>query len=346
MRGHGAALATIFLLLLIAGVASALPTDPKLGRMSAEGPVSLSSSKAGVALLQGTGIQPGDSVSGLITLTNKGDRTGKLSLMLSGLRDTPGLFGGRLSSVLQLRIDDLSTGTAPVRTTLARTTPVALADLKGRQARTYKVTATFPDTGVPAGPALGDNAQQGSSVEIALAWNLSEKDPVPPKPPLPTAPAPAPAPLHADARPRLVTLRVPAQRVVKPRKLKGWVACELRCKLKFSAKIDNAPKRARRGHKAKRRRTLMSRHVFKGMKVKQQPKKWVTQNRIGGGKRYTLKFTKRALKRLKQQLRRHHRAGITVTLRMHSVAGNRVVLRRIVVTKHKRSFRGRPARLR
>src|SRR3954447_19958360 len=113
MRGHGAALATIFLLLLIAGVASALPTDPKLGRMSAEGPVSLSSRKAGVALLQGTGIEPGDSVTGLITLTNKGDRTGKLSLMLSGLRDTPGVFGGRLSSVLQLRIDDLSPGTAP-----------------------------------------------------------------------------------------------------------------------------------------------------------------------------------------------------------------------------------------
>jgi len=72
MRGHGAALATIFLLLLIAGVASALPTDPKLGKISAQGPVGLSSSKANVALLQGTGIKPGDSVTGIITLTNKG----------------------------------------------------------------------------------------------------------------------------------------------------------------------------------------------------------------------------------------------------------------------------------
>jgi hypothetical protein len=348
MRGHGAALATIFLLLVIAGVASALPTDPQLGRMSAQGPVSLSSSKNGVALLQGTGIKPGDSVTGLVTLTNKGNRAGKLSLMLSGLRDTPGFYGGRLSSVLQLRIDDLSTGSAPVQTTLARTTPVALADLKGRQTRTYKVTATFPDTGIPAGPALGDNAQQGSSVEIALAWNLSEKDPVAPKPPIPTAPAPAPAPspVQGDSRPRLVTLRVPAQRVVKPRKLKVWVACELRCKLKFSATIDNAPKRGRMGHKAKRRRTLMSRHVFKGLRVKGHAKKWVTHKRIGGGKRYTLKFTKRGLKRLKRQLRTHHRAGITVKLLMHSVAGNRVVVRRIVVTKRKHGFRGRPAKLR
>ena len=58
MRGHGAALATIILLLLIAGVASALPTDPKLGRISAQGPVGLSSSKANVALLQGPASSP------------------------------------------------------------------------------------------------------------------------------------------------------------------------------------------------------------------------------------------------------------------------------------------------
>ena len=90
----------------------------------------------------------------------------------------------------------------------------------------------------------------------------------------------------------------------------------------------------------------MSKHVFKGIKVKGKTKKWVTQKKIGGGKRYTLKFTKRGLKRLKKQLRKKHRAGITVTVRMRSVAGNRVVLRRIVVTKRKHGFRGRPAKLR
>ncbi len=347
MRGHGAALATIFLLLLIAGVASALPTDPKLGRISAQGPVGLSSSKANVALLQGTGIKPGDSVTGIVTLTNRGDRTGKLALSITGVHDTPGLYGGRLSSVLQLRIDDLSTGRAPVQTSLASGRNIPLADLKGRQSRTYKVTATFPDTGVPPGPTLGDNAQQGSSVEVALAWNISEKDPVAPKPPIPSAPTPGPSVLPQGGKPpRLVVLRVPAQKVVKPRKLKVWVACELRCKLKFSAAIDNAPKKARMGRKAKRARVLMSKHVFKGIKVKGKTKKWVTQKKIGGGKRYTLKFTKRGLKRLKKQLRKKHRAGITVTVRMRSVAGNRVVMRRIVVLKRKHGFRGRPAKLR
>src|SRR6476661_6618489 len=103
MRGHGAALATILLLLLIAGVASALPTDPKLGKITAQGPVGLSSSRANVALLQGTGI-------------------------------------------------------SPVHASLATAGNIPPAYLKGRQSRTYKVTVTFPDTGTPPGPTLGDNA--------------------------------------------------------------------------------------------------------------------------------------------------------------------------------------------
>ena len=258
MRGHGAALATLIIMLAIAAVASALAaSDAELGRLAAEGPVTLSSTRAGVALLHGEDIQPGDSVTGLITLSNKGDKPGKLALLLSGLRDHPGLYGGRLSNVLQLRVDDLTSGGAPVDTTLARTTPVPLGDLKGRQSRTYKVTATFPDTGVPAGPGLGDNAQQGSSVEVALTWNLTETDPAVPKPPPRPSPSrPAPSPSHArpgaapsGRRPTLVTLRVPAQRVIKPRKLKVYASCELRCKLKFSAKIDNAPKPAKKGRR-------------------------------------------------------------------------------------------------
>jgi hypothetical protein len=345
MRGHGAALATAILMLVIVGVASALPSNPELGRITADGPVALSSSKKGVALLQGTGIKPGDSVTGLITLSNKGDKPGRLALMLSGLNDRPGVYGGRLSSVLRLRIDDLTTGGAPVETSLVRSTPVTLGDLKGRQSRTYRVTATFPDSGLPAGAGLGDNSQQGSTVEVAMAWNLSEKDPVVPKPPArPVAPgvvAPVSPPLPEVAgRPKLVTLRVPAQRVIKPRKLNVFASCEVRCKLKFSAKIDNAPKPKKKGHKAKRRRVIM------GKKVLKKANKWVTLKRIGKEKRYSLKLTKKALRKLKKQLHKKGRAGITITARMHSVAGNRVVRRRIVMRTYKNGFRGRPAKLR
>jgi hypothetical protein len=195
-----------------------------------------------------------------------------------------------------------------------------------------------------AGLTIGDNAQQGSSVEVALAWNLSEKDPVAPKPPTPAAPTavPGPTPPQLVIR-KLVTLRVPAQRVIRPRKLKAFVRCTVRCKLKFSAKIDNAPK-AKKGRKARRARTLMARKVFK---TKKGVKRWVTQKRANRQKMYTLKFGKKAMKRLKRQLARKHRVGITLTLRMRSKAGNRVVRRRLVVRqyKHQRRYRGRPAKL-
>jgi hypothetical protein len=346
MRGPGAAFATLILMLAIAAGAFALQKDPELGRMAADGPVTLSSSRAGTALLHGENIMPGDSVTGLITLSNKGDRPGKLALTLSGLRDRPGLYGGRLSSVLRLRVDDLTNGSAPVETTLARTTPLALADLKGRQARTYKVTATFPDTGLPPGPGMGDNAQQGSSVEIALTWHLNEAAPSVPRPP--TAPAtppasgvvPGPAPTPSGQPPKLVTLRVPAQRVIKPRKLKVYASCEVSCTLQFNATLDNAPKPAKKGKKAKQRRVIM------GKKVIKKQKRWVTLKRVGTEKRYSLKLTKKALKKLKKQMHRKGRAGITVTARMRSVAGNRVVKRRIVMRTYKKGERAKPAPLR
>jgi hypothetical protein len=348
MRGPGAAIATLILMLAIAAGAFALPNNAELGRIDATGPVTLTSSTPGVALLHGDNLMPGDSVTGLITLRNTGDKSGRLALTLGSLRDTPGAFGGRLSSVLQVRVDDLTGGGAPVDTTLTQAAPLELGDLSGRQARTYRVTATFPDTGLPAGAGLGDNAHQGSRVEVAMAWTLTEKEPVAPKPPTkPTtpgapAPVPGPSPIFSDARPpKLVTLRVPAQRVIGPRKLRVFASCEVRCKLQFNAKIDNAPKPPKRkGQKAKKRKILM------GKKVIKKQKRWVKVKRIGKEKRFTLKLTKKALRKLKRQLHVRGRVGITVTARMRSSVGNRVVKRRIVMRTYKKGERARPAQLR
>jgi hypothetical protein len=212
------------------------------------------------------------------------------------------------------------------------------------------VTATFPDAGRPAGPALGDNLLKGSSVEMALTWQIAAADPAPPtpKPPVKPAPggsggpppavAPAPAPTPTG-RPPLVTLRLPAQRVIKPRQLSVFAACEVRCKLRFSAKIDDAPK-AKKGRKASRRRTLMAKRVIR------RERRWIAVKRVGREQRVILKLTRRALERLKRRLHLKGRAGITVTARMRSAAGNRTVRRRIVMRTYKRGFRGAPARLR
>ena len=342
MRGPGAAVATIIVMLAVAAGAFALPRDAELGRIDATGPVTLSSSAPGVALLHGDALLPGDSVTGLITLRNTGDKTGRLALTFGALRDTPGPYGGRLSSVLRVRLDDLTGGGKPVETTLARTSPVGLADLRGREARTYKVTATFPDTGVPSGPGLGDNAQQGSRVEVAMAWSLTEREPAAPTPPARPAggqgsvPAPGPAPILDDVRPpKLLTLRVPRQRVHKKRKLKVYASCAIKCKLRFSVTLDNAPKR---GAKAKRRKVLM------GKKVIRQPKRWLKITRVGKERRFSLKLTKKARRTLRRQLKRRGRVGITVRVRMRSVAGNRYGKRRIVVrTAKRRTSRRSPA---
>ena len=323
-------------LLAIVGMASAAPRDAELGQLRVEGPVSLVAGKAGTAVLEGDRLVPGDDVTGLVTLSNAGDRPG-------ALKDTPGVNGGRLSSVLRVRVDDLTSGGAPIATSLTRRTPIDLGTLPGRTSRTYRVTATFPDTGVPAGPLTGDNLQQGARVEVAMNWQVAATDlpsPTPPAPPAPGAapPSAAPAPGRPPGRPALVTLRVPAQRVIKPRRLNVFAECEVRCRLRFSAKIDNAPK-ARAGRKAKRRRTLMARRVIK------REKRWVTLKRAGREKRFALKLTKRALKRLKRQLRKQGRAGITVTARMRSSAGHRTVRRRIVMRTYKKGETRRPSTL-
>jgi hypothetical protein len=345
MRRLRAVVPAILLLLAITAVASAGSREAELGRLSADGPVVLSSTKNGVALLQGAQIVPGDSITGLITLSNTGDKPGTLALMMSGVRDNPGVYGGRLSSVLRVRLEDLTSGRPPIETTLTRNAPISLGDLPGRQARTYRVIASFPDTGTPGGPALGDNLLQGSSVEVGLAWHLTAKETAVPKPPVTPAPgggappAITPTPAPTPGRPALVQLRVPAQRVIKPRELSVFAECEVKCKVRFSAKIDDAPK-AKLGKKAKKRHTLMAKKVVKS------ERRWVTIKRVGREKRVSLKLTKRALKRLKRQLHRKGRAGITVTAKMRSPAGNRTVRRRIVMRTYKHGFRGQPARLR
>jgi hypothetical protein len=352
-RRPGAVASAVALLLALTGVASAGSRDAELGRLSADGPVTLSATRDGVALLHGERLLPGDSVTGMITLTNLGDKPGTLTLTIDDISDTPGALGGRLSSVMRLRLEDLTSGRAPVETALARTTPLELGTVPGGQGRTYRVTAMFPDSGRPAGPALGDNLLKGSRVEMALRWQLSENatptptpTPVKPKPKPPATPSappavtPAPAPAPAPVRPALVHLRVPAQRVIKPRKLAVYAMCEVKCKLRFSAKIDNAPKPAAKGKKAKKRKTLMSKRVIK------KAKRWFKTKRVGREQRFWLKLTPKALRRLKRQLHLKGRAGITVTAKMRSSVGNRTVRRRIVMRTYKKGeVRGKPDRV-
>ena len=115
MRRPSAVVAAVTVLFAIGtAVASALPHDAELGRLAAVGPVTLSSSQPGVAILHADHLQPGDKVAGILSLTNKGDKPGVLALGVTGRRDRPGAYGGRLGNVLRLKVEDMS-GRTPAR---------------------------------------------------------------------------------------------------------------------------------------------------------------------------------------------------------------------------------------
>jgi hypothetical protein len=337
MRRIPVVVAAAVLLLVIAAVASAGPRDAELGRLAAEGPVTLSSNRPGVALLHAEHIKPGDHVTGLVSLSNKGDQPGDLALGITGKRDRPGANGGRLSSVLKLKVEDLS-GRAPTRESVVeRAATFPLGRLAGRETRTYRVTATFPDGGRPVSQFAGDNLLQGSSVEVGLQWQLTAAA-APASTTTPAAPStPGPTVLPATPpgrRPLLVTLRVPKQRVLKPRGIKAYAECEIACKVRFTARTDTAPVKQKGKKKTAKRKTLQKKKVLKG------ERKW-RKLRAGREQRIFLKMRPKARKRLKQRLHTHGRAGITITVHMRSAAGNRTAKRRIVMRTYTKGERRR-----
>ena len=105
--------AGILLALAVALVATAAPARERpaeLGRMAAEGAVTLSAAGTGHAILTASGLRPGQSVSGNIALANVGESRGRLTLLRTGMVDTPGRFGGRLSDALLLRVEEIGGG--------------------------------------------------------------------------------------------------------------------------------------------------------------------------------------------------------------------------------------------
>jgi hypothetical protein len=328
MRRSRAAIPVVAVLLAIAtaAVASAGPHDAELGRIAADGPVTLASNRPGVALLHADHVVPGDRISGMVSLTNKGDVPGTLALGVTGRHDEPGIYGGRLSDVLKLKIEDLSGRVPAHEVVINRASTFALGQLAGRESRSYRVTATFPDTGMPTGAATGDNLLKGASVEVALQWQLTAPDPVPTPAPG-TEPTPAPPgtllPPASHSRPLLLTLRVPKQRVLKPRGIAAYAMCEIACKVRFTARTDSAPLK-----KYKKRKTLQKKKVLKG------ERKW-RKLRAGREQRIFLQLQPKARKKLKRRMHGHGRAGITIIVHMRSSAGSRTAKRRIVMRTYK-----------
>ena len=231
----------------------------------------LSSSKANVALLQGTGIKPGDSVTGIVTLTNKGDRAGKLGLSITGVHDTRASTAAASRACCSCASTTSPPAGAPVQTTLARTGPRArrpqgppVPHLQGHRDVPRHRPAARPDPGRQRPAGLERRGRAGLEHQ--------REGPGRAGPPIPSAPTPAPPVLPPGQPPRLVMLRVPAQSVIEPRKLKVCAACELRCKLKFSA---SDRQRAEAGQDGPQGQAAPRDHARKHV-INRRTKRWVT----------------------------------------------------------------------
>jgi hypothetical protein len=317
---------------LMATAAPARERPAELGRMASEGAVTLAASGSSHAIITASGLLPGESVGGNIALANVGETRGRLTMLRTGMVDTPGPFGGRLSDALMLRVEEVGGGswTGP----LAGPDMLDLGVMEPGEGRSYRLTLTLPDTG----PGGRDNAVQGSSVTIDWAW-ATESVGGPPAatptatPPGPAPPGPAPTavpqpPLPVRVAPRL-TLRIPHQRVLGTRGISMYGSCDRPCRVTFTARVRTAPlARA----KAK---TLMRGRVFRRLGTKRRLPGGAAERRIG------LRLTPRAVRTLKQTMHRRARVAVVIAARVRGAGGARTVTRRIVLKRAARTIRPR-----
>jgi len=127
------------------------------------GTLSFTNSKDGAAIVSASGLLPGQSSVGTMTLTAGGDQTGRYTLTRTALTDLPS--GTHLSAALTLKIEDITgTATTLYNGTAAAFTSVSLGSLAPAAVKTYRFTVTFP-TG-SATPSL-----QGASTTLTVRFS-------------------------------------------------------------------------------------------------------------------------------------------------------------------------------
>jgi hypothetical protein len=126
------------------------------------GTMSLVNSRDGSAVLSATGLAPGASVNGTLTLTDQGNLTAGVTLTRTSLTDTPS--GAALSSVLTLTIADITGTTQTLYSgTMSGFSSVILSPLTAGETRTYRFTVAFPT-------ASATSNQQNASTSMTVRF--------------------------------------------------------------------------------------------------------------------------------------------------------------------------------
>ena len=252
----------------LGSVASAQPAQPLAAATA--GTLTHSNSRDGAAILRAESMKPGDSQTGLVTITNTGDLAGWFWLSASKLVDNPGPGGGRLSERLWLVVEDVSAAGSPARIyagALGGLGTRPLGTIGPGEARTYRFTVSWPPG--------EDDPYQGSSTTVEYSWSATADEPsAEPPPPAPAAPAPPPQPAPSapaapvvpgpsapvpDKTPPALTLRGPSTQRARGRALVVEAVCDEACSLRTATRVLVGG--AARAARARRQKTLSLRSL-------------------------------------------------------------------------------------
>ncbi len=132
----------------------------------AGGSLSIVNSLEGQAILNASGMQPGESRAGSVSITNSGNIDGYFTLLDSAISDTGSTIP--FSTVAQLLIQDTTNPALPLTIyagPLGGLAPIALGQFSPNETRDYQFTVTFP-VGTPA----HDNQLQGARTTLEYDW--------------------------------------------------------------------------------------------------------------------------------------------------------------------------------
>jgi hypothetical protein len=214
---------------------------PRPVATTTSGSFELENSRGNMPIFEASDLGPGDSASGTVTIANDGDEAGELKLRQHDVADMPGASGGLLSRGMSMRIWELGDPAKPRPVydgALAPMPTLDLGPLGPGQSRVFEFDAALPDSGTPAGAAIGDNAFQGASLSVGYSWTASELPPTPLVAPRSTTPPMGSAGASGSRNVQLTILRIRA--AVWHRRLVLWAycgpgTCEVLARLRFTA---------------------------------------------------------------------------------------------------------------
>jgi hypothetical protein len=286
----------------------------------ATGDLSIWNSLDGQAVFQFSGLAPGHSVSGTVQLKNTGALPGDLGLEQLDVQDQPGANGGRLSDAVHLDITDISGGNSiPVFAgQIGGLASQPLGAIGPGEGRTFRFSASLPDTGPPPSPTAGDNAYAGSGLTMRYAWTATASGSIGPSGPGPGdggdgGDRTGPGPITVN-RP-WVKFSVNARKLLK----RGWLdvlaRCNRGCTLTVTAK---APKKTR-------------------VKIRRRVATLPLPNKVA---RIRLKLNRKSRRALTRALRRRKRVVLQVRVKLVAAGWNEVIAsqKRVAVKrpKHRR----------